>query len=165
MTSDTVIVPITAIEEHHLAKLVDDFLELLVTSRDVGDPAIDRLAPNPYPDDPASAAGFTESTRDDLLDRRLSDARLMRTALRELPGGGDGLEEAQALLTRELSVPAADLDSWLRTLTAIRLVIAARLGLTSDEETGTDGRHDVYDWLGYRLEVLIQAADDADGRR
>lgn len=58
MTSDTVIVPITAIEEHHLAKLVDDFLELLVTSRDVGDPAIDRLAPNPYPDDPASAAGF-----------------------------------------------------------------------------------------------------------
>ena len=40
-----------------------------------------------------------------------------------------------------------------------------RLGITTDEQTATDGRHDVYDWLGYRLELLIQAADEADEGR
>lgn len=162
MTTDTVIVAITAIEELHLAKLVDDFLELLSTSRGIGDPAVDRLTPNPYPDDPDSAAGFAESTRGDLLDRRLNDARRMRHSLQEFDEGADDLAEADALQTRELFIPADELDAWLRTLTAIRLVIANRLGITSDEQTGTDGRHDVYDWLGYRLELLIQAADEAD---
>lgn len=49
MTRDAVIVTITGIEELHLAKLVDDFIELLATSREVGDPAIDRLTPTPTP--------------------------------------------------------------------------------------------------------------------
>ena len=58
-------------------------------------------------------------------------------------------------------IATADVDAWLRTLTAIRLVVATRLGITSDDEqSGDDGRHDVYDWLGYRLELLIEAADE-----
>jgi hypothetical protein len=160
VTADSVIISITGIEELHLAKLVDDFLELIGTSRNVGDPAIDRLTPNPYPDDPDSAAGFAESTRDDLLDRRLADARRTRDSLGTFSDAE--LTETEALRTRELVVPVDGLDAWLRTLTAIRLVIADRLGITSDEHTDADGRHDVYDWLGYRLELLIQAADEAD---
>ncbi|EQM74410.1 DUF2017 family protein [Microbacterium maritypicum] len=163
MTRDAVIVTITGIEELHLAKLVDDFIELLATSREVGDPAIDRLTPTPYPDDADSAADFAESTRDDLLDRRLADARRTRGSLGDVTG--DDLAEAEALRTRETTVPVEDVDAWLRTLTAIRLVIATRLGITTDEQTATDGRHDVYDWLGYRLELLIQAADEADEGR
>lgn len=165
MSTDNIIVMISGIEDLHLAKLVDDFIELLGTSRDVGDPAIERLTPTPYPDDPDSAAGFSESTRDDLLDRRLTDARRTRASLGDFTG--DELPEAEALRTREMAVPVDEIDAWLRTLTAIRLVIAARLGITSDDQTSTDGRHDVYDWLGYRLELLIQAADevDAHGRR
>lgn len=160
MTTNTVIIPITGIEELHLAKLVDDFLELLATSREVRDPAIDRLTPTPYPDDPDSAAGFAESTKDDLLDRRVADARRTRASLGDFTGSD--LPEAEALQTRELVVPVEEIDAWLRTLTAIRLVIATRLGITSDDYTDADGRHDVYDWLGYRLELLIQAADEAD---
>ncbi|MFJ6531453.1 DUF2017 family protein [Microbacterium sp. NPDC091662] len=163
MTRDTITVTITGIEELHLAKLTDDFIELLGTSRAVGDPAIDRLTPTPYPDDPDSAVGFAESTRDDLLDRRLADARRTRASLGDFPS--DDLAEAEARRTREMAVLVEDIDAWLRTLTAIRLVIATRLGITSDEQTSTDGRHDVYDWLGYRLELLIQAADEADDDR
>jgi hypothetical protein len=162
VTANSVIVSITGIEELHLAKLVDDFLELIGTSRGIGDPAVDRLTPNPYPHDPDSAADFAESTRDDLLDRRLSDARRMRVSLLVVTDSEEELRESEALETRDLVIPTDELDAWLRTLTAIRLVIANRLGITSDEQTGTDGRHDVYEWLGYRLELLIQAADEAD---
>lgn len=161
MTSDAIIIPITMIEEFHLARLVDDFLELVDTSRDSDDPAIDRLTPSPYPDDADSAAEFSDSTRSDLLDRRLLDARRMRRSLRAFEDGVEPLE-SEALTTREIAVAADELDSWLRTLTAVRLVIATRLGITAEDESEEDGRHDVYDWLGYRLELLIQAADEAD---
>ncbi|PRB19281.1 hypothetical protein CQ042_00465 [Microbacterium sp. MYb62] len=152
------------IEGFHLAQLVDDFLELIDTSRDSGDPAIERLTPSPYPDDPDSATDFAASTRGDLLDRRLADARRMREALSAVAGRGEPLEH-EALDTRDVLIAADDVDAWLRTLTAIRLVVATRLGITSDEQSSTDGRHDVYDWLGYRLELLIQAADEADADR
>jgi hypothetical protein len=160
VTTESVLIPITVIEELHLAQLIDDFLELVGTSRSSGDPAIERLTPNPYPDDPDSAADFAGTTRDDILDRRLADARRMRAALSDFDDDLESVEE-RALTTRDLVVQVDDIDSWLRTLTAIRLVIATRLGITSDDQNGEDGRHDVYDWLGYRLELLIQAADEA----
>lgn len=160
MTAVTIVIPITVIEELHLAQLVDDFLELIDTSRDATDPAIARLTPSPYPDDADAAADFAESTRDDLLDRRLLDARRVRAALGTFPDGIEALE-GEALTTRDLLVAADEIDPWLRTLTAIRLVIATRLGITTDDQVGDDGRHDVYEWIGYRLELLIQAADDA----
>lgn len=162
MTSERIVIPITVIEGLHLAHLVDDFVELIDTSRDTTDPAIDRLTPTPYPDDPESAADFADSTREDLLDRRLIEARRVRAAFGEFGGGVDALDEADPLATREIVVPTDEIDFWLRTLTAIRLVIATRLGITSDEQAGEDGRHDVYDWIGYRLELLIQAADEAE---
>lgn len=161
MTAETILMPITVIEEFHLAQLVDDFVELVDGSRDVGDPAVERLTPSPYPTDPEAAKEFSDTTRDDLLDRRLTDARRVRSALDEFGTGVDALTEAQALETREVVIPTESVDAWLRTLTAIRLVIATRLGITSDEQSGADGRHDVYDWIGYRLELLIQAADEA----
>lgn len=157
-----VVMPITVIEEFHLAQLVDDFIELIDESRDDGDPAIERLTPSPYPADPDAAAGFAETTRDDLLDRRLGEARRVRTTLDEFHTGIDSLAEDEALRTRDILIALDGVDAWLRTLTAIRLIIATRLGITSDEHSGADGRHDVYDWLGYRLELLIQAADDVE---
>lgn len=160
MTSEAIVVPITPIEEHHLAQLVDDFLELIGASRDSDDPAIARLTPNPYPDDADSAAGFADTTRDDLLDRRVADARRVRASIGDADGDSASFTDG-TLSPKELAVPVDLVDAWLRTLTAIRLVIATRLGIVSDEDSGADGSHDVYDWLGYRLELLIQAADDA----
>jgi hypothetical protein len=160
LTAVTISVPITAIEEFHLARLVDDFLELIDTSRDAQDPAVERLTPTPYPGDAASTAAFADATRNDLLDRRATDARRTRASLGDFDEDPAALGDA-ALESRDLVIPLEELDPWLRTLTAIRLVIATRLGITADHEPGEDGRHDVYDWVGYRLELLIQAADDA----
>lgn len=156
-----IITVITAIEEYHLAQLVDDFIDLIDTSRSDEDPAIERLTPTPYPQDVASAVEFAESTRDDLLDRRLADARRMRSGLGSFDAEFSPANEAEALISRELAVPAEDIDSWLRTLTAIRLVVATRLGITTEDDSPPNARHEVYDWLGYRLELLIEAADDA----
>jgi hypothetical protein len=162
VSDDILVMPISVIEEFHLGRLVEDFIELVDESRRTGDPAIDRLTPSPYPDDSEAAAEFADVTRDDLLDRRLVDARRVRTALAEFPAGIDSLTEADALEVREILIPIESIDAWLRTLTAIRLVIAERLGITSDDQVGEDGRHDVYEWVGYRLELIIQAADEAE---
>lgn len=161
MTDGMIAMQLTTIEEFHLAQLVEDFIELVDDSRDTADPAVERLAPTPYPDDSVAAAEFASATRDELLDRRLTDARRARADLREFDPDTPPFSDDEALATRDVMIATADVDAWLRTLTAIRLVVATRLGITSDDEqSGDDGRHDVYDWLGYRLELLIEAADE-----
>ena len=52
-------------------------------------------------------------------------------------------------------------SAWLRTLTSVRLVMATRLGIVDDDdERPDDPRFGVYDWLGFRLEGLLQALED-----
>lgn len=150
---------LATIEGHHLARIIDDFIELVGT-KDAADPAIARLTPDPYPEDAAASAEFGIATRDDLLDRRLLDARTMRSSLTAFDGD-DELTVAEAQAVRDITVRPGDIDAWMRTLTAIRLVLAERLGITTEDvdSARTDGT-DLYDWLGYRLELLIEAADE-----
>ena len=50
--------------------------------------------------------------------------------------------------------------AWLRTLTALRLVLASRLGIAhEDDHDEADPRFGIYDWLGYRLDSLVRALD------
>jgi len=52
----------------------------------------------------------------------------------------------------------ADAHAWLRTLAAVRLVLATRLGIgDADEHLDGDPRFGIYDWLGYRLDGLVRA--------
>nr|WP_201469678.1 DUF2017 family protein [Microbacterium hydrocarbonoxydans] len=161
MSGQTVRVRLARVEGVQLARLVDDFRDLVGTDRDISDPAIDRLAPDPYPDDEDESRSFREATRDDLLDRRALDAEVVRATLSNLRGDVQEMSPAEAVAEHELGIPYADIDAWLRTLTALRLVIAERLGIESDDDRDPeDARFDVYDWLGYRLELLIDAADE-----
>lgn len=153
-----VVLTVAAIEGAQLARIVDDFLALLAEA-DPGDPAITRLTPTPYPDDDDASAEFAAATHDDLIDRRLLDARTMRAGLSAFDPEST-LTADQAREPREVTIRRTDLDSWLRTLTAIRLVIATRLGITVEEPSADGEAMAVYDWLGYRLELLIEAADD-----
>ena len=162
MSAGIIVMPITVIEEFHLSRLVEDFIELVSESRGTEDPAIERLTPSPYPDDDDASAEFAGATRDDLLDRRIADARSVRSAMGDFPTGVDSLTEHAALEVREILIAIENIEAWLRTLTAIRLVIATRLGITTDDQAGDDGRHDVYEWVGYRLELIIQAADEEE---
>lgn len=160
MSADIVMLTITRVEALHLADLVGQFDELLdETDSAASDPAVTRLVPDAYPDDEEAAREFRHATERELLARRSSDARRV---LADLAGAGALTPEADAQVDDVIDV-ALDADAaraWLRTLAAIRLVIASRLGIEAEEDHDEDDpRFGVYDWLGYRLEGLIQAID------
>lgn len=160
MNTSPITLSVATIEGMHLARLVDDFIDLL-RETEGDDPGVARLTPTAYPDDDAASAAFASATRADLLDRRLHDARTMRASLEMFDPDAEVTDEA-AEIARDLRVRREDVDAWLRTLTAIRLVLATRLGITDDRpDVGGDGQA-VYDWLGYRLELLIEAVDESD---
>jgi hypothetical protein len=162
VTEATLVVQITRAEATHLSGLVDQFIDLVRGDTvDSDDPAVGRLVPDAYPDDPEAAQEFRAITERDLLERRLHDAEEVRESLAPAAtldslrdSGTAGWEEV------ELALAPATVRAWLRTLAAIRLVLATRLEIT-DEDDGDDAdpRFGVYEWLGYRLEGLIQAID------
>lgn len=161
MSAPMVRIRMARVEGAQLAQLVDDFRELVGANRDVEDPAIGRLVPDPYPGDEESSRSFREATRDDLLDRRTLDADIVRTALAGMRGDLGEMSQSEAFTEHDLDIPPSDIDAWMRTLTALRLVIAERLGIESDDDHDPeDPRFGVYDWLGYRLELTIDAADE-----
>ena len=154
-----VTVPIEQIEVRHLAELVDQFLQLLRDTEIGQDAALDLLTPDVYPDDAVASAEFADATRADLLHRRVADARAVRACLSALAESTDSSPD-------ELRLRPADVDPWLRTLAALRLVIASRLGIDVDgAHDPEDPRFGGFDWLGYRLDLLVEAADDLDEER
>jgi hypothetical protein len=164
VTSAGISTSLVRLEGIRLAQLVGEFRDLLA-SADARDEALNRLTPNPYPDDANAAREFADGTRTDLLDRRGADALTVHKALAEFRIDGDEISEEEALRVQDLVVAPQDVDAWLRTLNAIRLVIASRLEIDGeDDHDPDDPRYGVYDWLGYRLELLIQAAEDAETR-
>ncbi|MGO2746336.1 DUF2017 family protein [Microbacterium sp.] len=172
MTSHDIRMPLAIIEGMHLAGLIDEFTSLLTDADDARDPGIERLTPSAYPEDAAASAEFATATRDDLLDRRLADAAVVRGALApffegegEGEGAAEGSRTSDAATHREVVVHQNDLDAWLRTLTALRLVIAERLEITHEDDLddADDPRFGVFHWLGFRLDLLISIADELDG--
>jgi len=116
------------------------------------DPAIARLLPDAYGDDSEAARDFRALTERSLASRKVANARVVIASLER---------EGSAL---ELS--PAEVQAWLRTLSDIRLTIAARLGIQSDGDEGaTDSDsavalHDLYDWLAFVTESLLDALED-----
>lgn len=155
---------LSIIEAAHLSDLVEQFLEVLGdpgSGNDPSeDPAVARLTPEAYRDDPEAAAEFRRLTAPDLLERRRADARLMSTTLlrdgQRLSPESIDAAEADELLTVSLDSEAS--GAWMRTLNALRLVLASRLGIeTDDDHLDSDPRFGIYDWLGYRLDGLVRA--------
>ena len=133
----------------HEARLLGDLVAQLVTvleGGDPGDPVVARLLPSAYPDDEEAAAEFRRFTSDDLTSRKLANARRVLDDL--APPAAERLDQAAQ-------------QSWLRTLTDLRLVLGSRLGVTADGPAPSDDpqvlvMHDVFDWLGYLQESLVQ---------
>jgi hypothetical protein len=157
-----VVMEITRIEAAHLAGLVRQFAELLTDSagEDVraGDPAIARLVPDAYRDDADAAREFRSVTEDDLLSRRSADAALLLETLGDQPDAADVPADTLAdALT--VTLDPHEVRAWMRTLAAVRLVLATRLGVTDeDDHDQDDPRFGIYDWLGFRLDGLVRAA-------
>ncbi|WP_344228529.1 DUF2017 family protein [Microbacterium binotii] len=161
--SDAIILSFTRVEAVHLRGLVGQFVDLLSDADAASDPAVARLTPSAYPDDAASADQFHAATRADLLRRRNAEAGTVLADLASAgeldPSDDDAFDEALAQM--EIALEPRQVTAWMRTLNAVRLVLAARLGIDDEDDLPTgDPRFGVYEWLGYRLELLIAATED-----
>lgn len=159
-------VDMSRIEAAHLMGLVGQFLDVLDASPpgDSTDPAVHRLTPDAYPEDGDASADFRSMTQADLLDRRRSDARVVLAGLTNAGADPDALTEDNSLDIVSLRLTVDDLASWLRALAALRLVLAERLGITTeDDHDDEDPRFAIYDWLGYRLDALVREVDSREG--
>ncbi len=162
MTDRTLVVELAHIEAAHLARIVAQFVELLADTLDGSDdPAVARLVPSAYRDDEDAAREFRELTQDDLLDRRRDDASAMLASLADYATVPEDATDDQLTEAVTFVLSASTAQTWLRTLAAVRLVMASRLGIDEiDEHDHDDPRYGVYEWLGYRLDGLVQALDD-----
>jgi hypothetical protein len=164
MNDRIIVLEVARLEAAHLAGLVGQFAELLrETTPEDGDPAVARLVPPAYADDDEAAREFRSLTQSDLLDRRASDAGSVLASLQDAAQIPEDPDDPALLEQVEVRLDPETAQAWLRTLAAIRLVLAARLGvLESDDHDHDDPRFGVYDWIGYRLDGLVAALDTAD---
>jgi hypothetical protein len=152
-----VVLEISGLEALHLAGIVGQFRDVVTDTQRSDDPAVARLLPDAYPDDEEATREFRRLTGDDLLGRRAADAEVVLRTL-GMDGGAHDQGDPDATLTIALGEDEA--LSWMRTLSAVRLVMATRLGIHSeDDHQPDDPRFGIYDWIGYRLDGLVTALD------
>ncbi len=115
------------------------------------DPAVARLLPDAYRDDEEAASEHRQLTELGLIQRKVANARTVMATIE--------------VKNRDLT--ASQAQSWLRTLTDLRLTIAARLEIEHDGDQGrieTDADfalQGAYDRLGYLQATLVDALDAA----
>lgn len=158
MTNRVIVIELARLEAAHLVGIVGQFLELVSDAApDDGDPAIGRLVPPAYTDE-SDAREFRDLTETHLLDRRRTDAGVVLASLADAAEISDDpalMESVEVRLDPEVA------QAWLRTLAAVRLVLATRLGISGPEDHDPENpRFGIYDWLGYRLDGLVSALDD-----
>lgn len=127
-----------------LRSLVDQYLEVIGASAG-SDPSHARLFPAAYRDDDEAATEFASLTRSGLVDRKASNAAQVSLALDE----------------DVVRLPPADAERWLPMLTDLRLVIADRMGVRTDEDEVPDtSAGEVYVWLGHLQESIISLLEE-----
>jgi hypothetical protein len=142
---------------------LEDLLDFSGPTTEPEDPVLARLFPTAYPDDEEAAGDFRRFTESTLRDGKADAAASIIDALEEagLPSEPeDGIFIDVELAPREAL-------TWMRSFTDMRLAIATRLGVEEGDEAywhsmpDDDPRaqvHDIYDWLGYLQETLVDAA-------
>ncbi|ALN15558.1 DUF2017 family protein [Acidipropionibacterium acidipropionici] len=119
------------------------------------DPALRRLFPDAYPDDQDASDEF----------RRFTAAGQRRERLDQIL---DVRVDLDVLSTKPLMMQPERVEYWLRTINAIRLVLATRLGIVDElsadraEQSAGDDPSDViypaYEWLGVLIEMLVEVS-------
>ncbi len=117
------------------------------------DPALARLFPDGYTDDPEASADFRRYTEPSL---RAAKRLGLRTALETIAEPG----------RRRMVITFEQADLWLRAINDTRLVLGERLHIDDDWDLVAaslpqdDARHGiywVYDWLTYLQETLVRS--------
>lgn len=117
------------------------------------DPALRRLLPDAYSEDPEAAAEFRRYTDAGLREGMLADSAVVGKMLDGIPAGG------------KLDPDAEQAQAWLRVVTHLRLVLASRLGIVTaadqdeldgvDEDDPRNATFAVYSWLGAVLSEVL----------
>ena len=131
------------------------------------DPVLKRLLPDAYRDDQEDAGEFRRFTERSLTSAKVLNAETLIGSLvdggltfGELPDeDGDPVE---------VELDADEVQAWLRALTDVRLSLAVRLGIETDEDAmlvaqsddeAVAAMSDIFEWLGYVQETLVAALD------
>ena len=143
-----------------LRQCMAELAELISNDPDPDDPAVERLFPDVYPEDPVEQAEF----------RRFTEAELKLAKLDQIKGVLSDLLDSGG----EIRLPDEKADLWLRALTDIRLTLGTRLGVEDetdirDELDAAVGRNPtsprvgqltVYAFLTLLQESLVGALTD-----
>jgi hypothetical protein len=122
------------------------------------DPALLRLLPPAHRSDDELASEFRRFTERGLREGKVRDALVVVGKLE--PADDDIPDDL------EFELDADESRAWMRCLTDLRLTLAARLGVRADDESYWEGLPDdderrgvyeIYGWLGYMLESLLDA--------
>jgi hypothetical protein len=132
------------------------------------DPVLQRLLPDAYRDDSDESAEFRRFTERSLTSAKVANAEALLASLRD--AGLDETkvddEDAEDQEPLEVELDPEAVQAWLRTLTDVRLSLAVRLGIESDEDMmllhqsedeAVIAMTELYDWLGYVQETLVTA--------
>ena len=132
------------------------------------DPVLARLLPDAYRDSDDDAGEFRRLTERSLTSTKVHHAETLIGSLIdggltfEVPTGDDDGEDV------EVELNADAVQSWLKSLTDIRLSLAVRLGIEDEEDAMLVGESsdeaivamsEIYDWLGYVQESLVASLD------
>lgn len=122
---------------------------------DETDPVIKRLFPDAYPDDPAASHDFRRFTQGQQRSQKVADANLVIHDLQRTDRRG------------RCRVSSDHVTAWLKTLTNVRLALAARLDITDEvsadeaaqfpESDPRSWMYEVYAWTGWLQECVIEA--------
>jgi hypothetical protein len=127
------------------------------------DPVLARLFPTAYPDDDEAAAEFRRFTEGALRDGK---SRAAETIIDNLEEAGLPAELTEDGLHFDVELDEPDAITWMRSFTDIRLALATRLGIEEGDEDywaslpdedPTLQAHDIYEWVGYLQETLVEA--------
>lgn len=127
------------------------------------DPVLARLFPSAYPDDEEAAGEFRRFTESSLRDGK---SRAAIAIIDTLEDAGLPPEPIDDTLRIDVELDARTAETWLRSFTDIRLALATRLGVEEGDEEywhnlpdedPTAQAHDIYEWVGYLQETLVQA--------
>jgi len=131
------------------------------------DPVLARLLPAAYRSSDDDSGEFRRLTEKSLTSSKVHHAEVVIGSL--VDGGltfGTAIEDEGADIEIELDADAV--QSWLKSLTDVRLSLAVRLGIENEEDVmlvsessdeAIAAMSEIYDWLGYVQETLIAALD------
>lgn len=141
--------------------VVDPFAEMEGTpGTPPADPALARLLPDAYADDPGASAEFRRFTERDLVAGKQANIKALVATLDQA-----GLDGTPAGEPRRIRLDGAALDAWLHALNDLRLALGSRLEISDgyEEQVAAMELDDprlphfaLYEWLTGLQDALVR---------